>query len=239
MTVAQFAAIGHFSNRDGTIRKYHKSWDEFAAANKLPLSKHLVPGQEVDFDNEKLAHSWEQFRPSADAGADHRVGNDKAPAYAQEAAKAGTTKGMAIRVGSNKKALEAAILADPDVAKAAFQGLQKRNEKLATETKLKAAASALEKGNQLPNLAPTYDDYGPIGNAMDYAVEEAERREAIRTVLDLTSDILAASKDLAENYGHTGVEDEVTWLLEAASNLTEAQWAINGFIVQTDNIETK
>ena len=201
------------------------------------MSKDLVPGQEVDFDADELG--WSEFRPTADAGADHRVGNDKAPAYAQEAAKAGTTKGMAIRVGSNKKALEAAILADPDVAKAAFQGLQKRNEKLATETKLKAAASALEKGNQLPNLAPTYDDYGPIGNAMDYAVEEAERREAIRTVLDLTSDILAASKDLAENYGHTGVEDEVTWLLEAASNLTEAQWAINGFIVQTDNIETK
>lgn len=223
MSVSEFAKTGNFTKRSGTILKNIRSWDAFAKAHGLPMSKDLVPGQEVDFDADELG--WSEFRPTADAGADHRVGGaEVAELYAEAAAEVGTTKGMAIRVGSNTKALQAAIMADPKVAKVAQQTLDKLQQQKYNEAFAKLAAQGKQLQDQLQaegvdttHKPITHDksDLMIVGEAM---VEIGKVKDEVTAIRDL----VAEAKDRLDTLvsAEVGIGDSyIGKLLEQTSDL--------------------
>ena len=239
-----FSKVGDIGHAD-TIRLNHKAWDLFATANGLPLSDDLKPGQEVEFDTAALDVPWEERNddgimisnfPTAAAGSDYRVG-DKAPAYAQEAAKAGTTKGMAIRVGSNTAALTAAIKADPKVAKAARLALVEKNAEAVVKAGQKAEFTAVEHGHAPMTSKSDIENIGANELAQaDNMVEEGERRDHVWHLEAEAKAIYERFQTMSQKFGHTGVADEVAKLHNAAHYLTETLFGLNEFIVETGNV---
>lgn len=233
MSATAFSKAGHVGHAD-TIRKNHKAWDLFAEANDLPLSRDLTPGQEVDFDSATLVVPWEQEGPNgmmianfptAAAGADYRVGGSEvAEKYALAAAEAGTTKGMAIRVGSNLKAVAAAITADPKVAEAARKALDKVQQQKAAA----ALAAFAEQGKELQKqlqakgidtthhpVSHSKSDLVVMGEAM---VEIGKLADKVTAIRDLVADAKEQMDELVSSEVSIG-DSYIAALLDETSNL--------------------
>jgi hypothetical protein len=112
------------------ILRYLKAWDAAAADEIVPASAELVPGEELDGLEIDNLPSWTDYYDGANVDFfPGKYGRDPAttPAYAEEAAKVGVTTGSAIRAGSSKGALAAAIKADPKVAAVAREAIAERD----------------------------------------------------------------------------------------------------------------
>lgn len=117
MTLAQFASDSGL--KKVVIRTYLEAWQAAHDANYVSLEG--TNEDELLIEHDYGPDQWFAFY-RAEAGHPRRVG-DLGPAYEEAAEQVGTTLGQAIRVGSTKKGIKAAIIADPEVRETAIEGL--------------------------------------------------------------------------------------------------------------------
>jgi hypothetical protein len=67
----------------------------------------------------------------------------------------------------------------------------------------------------------------------DAAVEEGDRRWDLKAIVAKATSIHEDVNAWVESYDHTGVPDEVDWIRQASSELTEAQWKLNAAAVES------
>ncbi|MCX8495920.1 MAG: hypothetical protein ORN51_07035 [Akkermansiaceae bacterium] len=172
---------------------------------------------------------WREWAGEPDATAAWRVGGEEVAArYAEEARAAGTTPGMAVRAGSNKAALAAAILADPAVEKAAWEAIRKKDAARLARRRQERDVVVCDFGHNDPG-----PDTG-LGSLVEGAIVEAGRRELLDGIEDLAIELLHAVQRLQADHGYTGVADEVAQVNRVSHTLTEVQWAIAAFTVETE-----
>ncbi len=135
----------------GRVLRYLKAWDAAALDGCVPESALLVPGEELDnFDPENLPawetfYSWESSRTSPES-------LDRYTAAAEEE---GTTARTTVSVAHNKKAIRAAIKADPAVRLAAREALAEVEIKQARSKARPPAANSDEPLTDLVSLSTT------------------------------------------------------------------------------------
>lgn len=100
-----------------TITRHVRTWDKFAAKAGLPTAAELTPGQEIDLptDAESI---WSSVYDSTDGDARYK-GIKNGEAIRKEAEAAGVGASKALDIAKNTAAMQAAIKASPEVAKAA------------------------------------------------------------------------------------------------------------------------
>lgn len=130
MTPAEFARLGINQLRSSqTVHYYRQLWqdviDQGYAHPVMPGDDILEP---VDPSTGK-ALDWKKVGVTPDAEKASRIGGEEmAELYAAAAAEAGTTVGQAIRAGSSKAGIVAAILADAEVEKAVRTALLQKED---------------------------------------------------------------------------------------------------------------
>jgi hypothetical protein len=139
-----------------------------------------------------------------------------------------------VLAGSNKAALKAAIKADPEVAKVAYQAIVE-NQADKREKFIKEREAAGVSRDQVE--AEVADDWADSawGQAFEYATEEAGRRQRIHHLQQWAAWGAQHATELISEFSHTGVADEVEWLHEVLHNVGEVQWGLTGFIVETES----
>lgn len=130
MTPAEFARLGINQLRSAqTVHYYRQLWQDVIDQG---YAKPVRPGDDilepVDPSTGK-ALDWKKVGVTPDAEKASRIGGEEmAELYAAAAAEAGTTVGQAIRAGSSKAGMVAAILADPEVEKAVRTALLQKED---------------------------------------------------------------------------------------------------------------
>lgn len=129
-TPAEFAKLGINQLRSPqTVHYYRQLWqdviDQGYAQPVMPGDNVLEP---VDPATGK-ALDWKKVGVTSDAENPRRIGGEEmAELYAAAAAEAGTTVGQAIRAGSSKAGMVAAILADDEVERAVRTALLQKED---------------------------------------------------------------------------------------------------------------
>lgn len=117
-----------FANRSGTSNKrvlaHLAAWNRAAEAGHVPHGDDLTPGQEIDLDVENLPE-WRTFYQGAGGG---DMSEDRRERLTRAAEEAGIGRGKVQEIANNKKAMTAAIMADPDTAQAAANALAYTSE---------------------------------------------------------------------------------------------------------------
>lgn len=219
--IQEFADLGLAGLRsDRTVSNYRNAW---VWAIQESLAEPVAPGDQLDLNDLALV----DFPPTAGLG--YPATTEHEEDYGTEADKAGVSYDAARRAGANKAAVGAAIKADPEVADAAWQALKERQ----ADKRGRFITDRLNAGVSRETIdKPVEPARGAMSDAVDYAVEETDRRERIQEILQLTQSLRNKAQELVNGFGYTGVKEEVDWLLEATNNLTEAQWSLTGFTVQ-------
>ncbi|MDF5758376.1 hypothetical protein [Spongiactinospora sp. TRM90649] len=103
----------------GRVSRYFKAWERAAQAGIVPPAAKLRPGQEVALPAPETWAAYFTF---------YETSNDKRQQLAAEAEAIGTSYKKAVEITSNRPAMRAAILGDPQTAEAARDALLERPE---------------------------------------------------------------------------------------------------------------
>jgi hypothetical protein len=222
LTPNQFAKLGIRGLKSTrAITQYKQAWRKAVAAGIAEPAKLGATVTLPDVD-------WREWAGEPDATAPWRVGGPEVAArYAEEAEAAGTTVGMAVRAGSNRPALVAAIMADEKVEKAAWEAIQKKDAAKHRRARDHSDAVTCDFG-------PLDPEEDLVGSLVEGAVKEAGRRELLDYLEQLSEQVLASAQRLKDEHAYTGVHDEVEQVHRIGHNLSEAQWVITGFAVEQE-----
>jgi hypothetical protein len=148
--------------------------------------------------------------------------------YQAEADDAGITRDAVRRAAANKAALKAAIKADPEVEQAAWDAIQEKESKKASQRRSDYGVTCP------PPVEDTRDSLGDssFGNQLNAAIEDAGRHDALLEMLSLSQKIRDAVASIKAEHNHTGVEVEIELIHQISHNLSEAQWALAEFTVE-------
>lgn len=136
-TPAEFARLGINQLRSAqTVHYYGQLWQDVIDQG---YAKPVKPGDTILEPTDPTtgkALDWKKVGVTPDAENPRRIGGEeKAVLYAAAAAEVGTTVGQAIRAGSSKAGMVAAILADDDVEAAVRKALlQKEDQRRYSDT---------------------------------------------------------------------------------------------------------
>lgn len=120
----------------GRVSRYYKAWERAAEAGIVPRAAKLRPGQEVALP---APETW------ADYFTLYETSSDRREQLAAEAEAIGTSYKKAVEIASNRPAMRAAILGDPQTAEAAREALLERPEARAAVMALALADPVLRK----------------------------------------------------------------------------------------------
>lgn len=129
-TAAEFAKLGIPQLRSAqTVHYYRQLWQDVIDQG---YAKAVMPGDDITEPIDPAtgkALDWKKIGVTPDAENPKRIGGEEmAELYAAAAAEAGTTVGQAIRAGSSKAGIVAAILADSEVEKAVRTALLQKED---------------------------------------------------------------------------------------------------------------
>jgi hypothetical protein len=82
-------------------------------------------------------------------------------------------------------------------------------------------------------IAAEAEKPGSILEAIPGIEDESRRRDALRALQRGAKALHDLWNQIASEHTHTGVADEVAWLHDVTSHLTEIQWGIGAFIVES------
>jgi hypothetical protein len=221
-TFADFASLEIVGLTNAqTVASYRNAW---VWAIEQGLAPMVEPGDTIDF----MDLGTVGFPPTGNAAYPKSPYDDD---YAAEAEKVGVSKDAARRSGSNKAGAKAAYKADPEFRRAIQEAEQERSrENYERIIRERAGAGVPRDVIEAPGGRRSKDS--PAANAMDYAVEEVERLEAIRELVRIAQTGKVKMQELSARFSHTGVGDEVDLLHEMSGALTDWQWAATSFIVE-------
>jgi len=253
-SIAAFAEEADLSRP--TIAKYLATWEHAAKAGLVDYSADLSPEDEYDWEASELTDKiWATHYGKAVAlpppwlpEVNPKTGKPYAPLERRK----GADRHVAQEHLVSKKTIKAAIEKDPSllkdvvksgsqkVRKAARDGVVEANAEAQERAGRAAETAAVERGN--PPMGPDSDEE-ELGAAQlrqgDYAVAEAKRRDWVweleRDAKALHAKYLAG----AEEFGHTGVPDEVEVLKSAVHYATEFAFGVNDFIIETTSEEAR
>jgi hypothetical protein len=224
VSLKEFAREAGISEK--TVAKYLAAW-EWAALERV-----VDPSTELDPDDE---YDWGGSGPTPeDWAVFYKKACQNPPPWNPRGGALEPRKYPERNVGKDHvvptpEQVRAAIKSDPELAEAAAKAWVEVAEK----------KRAARRGNRKivdPEPEPTFEQMGPIDKALywaDAAVEEAGRREELRDIHQLAVAIRERVDTWAERYGHTGVPDEVEQINEASAALTDAQWKLAEFAVES------
>lgn len=86
-------------------------------------------------------------------------------------------------------------------------------------------------------VAAEAENPGSIRQSIPGIEDESKRRDAIRALQHGAKALHDQWNQLVAEHTHTGVADEVAWLHDTSSHLTEIQWGIGAFIVEDAKAE--
>jgi hypothetical protein len=208
-----------FATQAGThadrVLRYLRAWEAAAADGHVPAAGTLSPGAEVSLDADNLP-PWESknggYYPSG--GTDLvRADADRRAAYDRASAEAGTSASQIARFAASPKAVRGAILASPEVAKAATLALTSPN--IPAERKAEVARELLA-DPEVADAAFNRTDHQEKGTTQTALgnISQAHHRGEQRRQQERIEAMPPAARDTNAKIGQSGakidLEDAVT-----------------------------
>lgn len=106
------------------------------------------------------------------------------------------------------------------------RAVNKAHQELAEERAAARAAAGIEAEED----ESIFEDALALADA---AVEEGGRRDDLKAILAAAIQVRSDIACWVQEYGHTGVPDEVDWIRQASAELTEAQWELASAIIES------
>lgn len=208
-TPESFAALGIAGLRSkNTVQSYWAAWQNaINNGNAQPVK----PGDTIN----EPATPW----PGTDT--DSRSGTDERH----------VSKAVA------RERVKAAIKADPSIVyEAAREDEQVRSQGNAANIDHWEDKRSQRQPHITCDISPQSELDAALGGAVeafDAAIDEAERRDALRLLHDIAQVFDQKAKEWRDTFGYTGVDDEVAEIKQINAILRSANMLISGFAVET------
>jgi hypothetical protein len=217
-----------FARSSGTsaprVLRFLKTWDALAEDGYVPESALLVPGEELDGMDDLDPDVWDQYYP----GGEPDLSEDKSEAYTAAAEDAGTTTNMVAKVAKNKKALKAAIKADPAVERAAKEAIY---EMMETDRKHGRDAVAARGGTVTPIADIRKQDQDRNARLTELIRADGELADVVKGWLARIDEVEALTNKIVES----GPFGDAHWreqLRAGTKKLSDIVWSVEATIVE-------
>lgn len=175
--VSKVSAI-EFARRAGTsdarVTRHYKAWQAAAAAGLVPDADTLAPGDDVALPEDE-ATPWADFYDASDAGS--RPRDSKATDAAKIIERRGAQAVVAeMTTEQRQEVVEAAILADPDVARTADRALTEAGDRRRMDEEQRAPSHKhpeVQRSRELAAQQALYSDLGRHLRAAQHGLTQA------------------------------------------------------------------
>lgn len=185
----------------GRVSRYWRAWERAAADGLVPPADALAPGQETPLPD---ADRWSSYFSLYEATGDR---NENLAAMAETV---GTSFGKAVEIASNRPAMRAAILGDPQTAAAAREALLERPHDRAAVlaqamsdpvARKEAAVEArrMERAEYVQRVLSEGKARTPSGQVIEVTADDAERHLAVVQDPDASAEAVTEAYDFVQD----------------------------------------